>query len=428
MKKSLLVLLTFLLVLTACGSKTSNKDEKVKLEVAVFEGGFGSEWVKEVAKEYMELNENVEIDIQASPDIHQQLQPKFLSGDVPDLMNPGPSFDIMGVIDNGDVISMNKYMETNAYDSEEKWIDTFEPSQFDLKKGDDIFGVPIVSATGYIWWYNQNLFEELGIDIPKHWDDMEALNKVAKENNISVFSVPGKYPGYAFYGIYLPLVQRIGGTKALESAYNLEEGSWNSDAFLKAAQQIEYMREEGYFSEGSSSFSHMEAQTQLFQNETLFVTAGTWLEGEMQDIIPDDFKLRSVNIPVWNDANEDKDAVPISSGWAGAWYIPTKSKNHDETVEFLKFLSSKEQVKKMVDSRGLGSVVKGTNEAIKSEALRSATEMMSETSHSFYPTSINDTQPELINNITNKFQSLMLGEVSAEEFVNYAETKAQELK
>ena len=67
----------------------------------MFEGGFGSEWVKESAQQYMDENENVEVKVTASPDIHQQLQTRFLSGDVPDLINPGPSFDIQGVIREG---------------------------------------------------------------------------------------------------------------------------------------------------------------------------------------------------------------------------------------------------------------------------------------------------------------------------------------
>lgn len=81
----------------------------------------------------------------------------------------------------------------------------------------------------------------------------------------------------------------------------------------------------------------------------------------------------------------------------------------------------------MVESRGLGSVVTGTSDAIKSSALKSVTEIMSKSSHSFYPTAINDINPEFTNNIVNKFQSLMLGEISAQEFVAYMNTKSLEV-
>ena len=95
------------LIISGCSSEDKgnsadkNKGEKVSIEVMMFEGGFGSEWVKESAQQYMDENENVEVKVSASPDIHQQLQTRFLSGEVPDLINPGPSFDIQGVIKEG---------------------------------------------------------------------------------------------------------------------------------------------------------------------------------------------------------------------------------------------------------------------------------------------------------------------------------------
>lgn len=55
-----IVLVLTILLMGGCSSssgsdKTSKENnEKVKLEVMMFEGGFGSEWVKDSAKAYME--------------------------------------------------------------------------------------------------------------------------------------------------------------------------------------------------------------------------------------------------------------------------------------------------------------------------------------------------------------------------------------
>ncbi|KIL49844.1 extracellular solute-binding protein [Jeotgalibacillus soli] len=406
---------------------TENKDDQVTIEVMMFEGGFGSEWVKSSADAYMEQNENVSVEVIASPDIHQQLQTRFLSNDVPDLMVPGPSFDIMGVINDGKILGLDDYLEEDSYSGEEKWLDTFEQGQFNLKRDGKTLGIPTVFSSGYVWWYNEALFEENGWETPETWQDLYVLKDQAAEKEIPLFAVPGMHPGYYFNGIFIPLVERIGGKQAVLDAFNLKEGAWTSEAFAEAARESQKMVEEGLFLEGTFGLSHTEAQTLFFQNQALFATAGTWLEGEMSDIIPEDFKLRAMNQPIW-EGSDAEFLAPVSTGWGGAWYVTEDSENKEETVQFLKFLSSSEEVKKMVESRGLASVVKNTEDAISSDALKSALTVMQEAEGSYAPTAINDSYPEMTNNMINIYQSLMLNEITPEEFTQRAEEFAAQVR
>ncbi|HWO74451.1 MAG TPA: extracellular solute-binding protein [Bacillus sp. (in: firmicutes)] len=429
--KKLLVLLSSIFLITGCSSNGNDNDQdsagKVEIEVMMFEGGFGSEWVKESAKSFMELNDHVEIKVTSSPDIHTQLQTRFLSEDVPDLVNPGPSFDIQGVINEGMIEPLDDYLQENAYDSDQKWLDTFETEQFNLKKEGKIYGLPTIFSPGYIWWYDEKLFEENGWELPETQDDLYTLKEQAERQGISVFAVPGLHPGYYWNGIYLPLVERIGGKQVILDAFNLKEGAWEHEAFVEAAKESQRMVEEGLFLEGTFGLSHTEAQTLFFQRKALFVMAGSWLEGEMKDVIPDDFKLRAFNQPSYPGGNGEQ-LAPVSTGWGGAWYIPSGSQNKEETVEFLKFLSSEQEVEKMVKMKGLASVVKGTDDAIGSEALKSALNVLSGAEGSYAPTALNDSYPEMTNNLINIYQSLMLGEITPEEFVKQAEEYAEQTR
>ncbi|WP_261797571.1 extracellular solute-binding protein [Bacillus testis] len=391
----------------------------------MFEGGLGSEWVKESVKNYMKEHKNITIKLTASPDIHQQLQTRFLSDDVPDLISPGPNFDIMGVLNEGKLMQLDDVLQEEAYGSKEKWLDTFESGQFNLKKDNKTYGIPTVFSAGYLWWYDEKLFNDNGWGKPETMEDLYKLGKQAKEKGISLFAVPGKYPGYYFYGIFIPLVERYGGKNALLDAFNLKENAWKSDSFLNAAKESKKMVDKGMFMEGTFGLSHTEAQTLFFQRKALFATAGTWLEGEMADIIPADFKLRAMNQPSIV-GGKGESLAPVSTGWGGGWYISESSKNKKETVDFLKYLSSKEQVSAMIKSKGAASVVKGTEEAIESEALKSALKVLQDAKGSYAPTALNDAYPELINNIINVYQSLMLGEIKPEEFVNQAQKFADQ--
>jgi len=436
MLKKLLFFALILLVVAGCSSQdsgTENDDssKKVKLEIMMFEGGFGSDWVEKSADKYMKDHSNVEIELIASPDISKQLQPRVVAGDSPDIINPGPKFDIKALMNNGGLLDLSDYLDTPAYDSDEKWGDTFKPGQLVLQKDASHYGIPILFSTGYLWWYDQKLFNDNNWDVPETWDDLYVLNEKAKAEGISTFALPGQGPAYSLYGLYLPLVQRMGGFEAIESGFNLEKGAWKSEPFLNAAKEIAKMREEeGMFLEGSMALSHIEAQTQFFQRNALFAMAGTWLEGEMQDVIPEDFELTALNQAPWSDGPaEQQKAAPVSSGWGGGWYVSKDSDHADEAIDFLKFLSSQGEMSEMVSSRGLPSTIKGTDEAIQSDTLKTALNVIDEAEGLTYiPTAINDSYPEFTINITNQIQALLLGEVSPEEFIDYAEKQAETLR
>jgi N-acetylglucosamine transport system substrate-binding protein len=121
-----------------------------------------------------------------------------------------------------------------------------------------------------------------------------------------------------------------------------------------------------------------------------------------------------------------------TDGTGDAFFIPSRASLiivADEAIDFLKFLSSLEEMSEMVSSRGLPSTIKGTDEAIKSDTLKTALNVIDEAEGLTYiPTAINDSYPEFTINITNQIQALLLGEVSPEEFTDYAEEQAETLR
>lgn len=412
------------------GNDSSSQEEQIELSIMMFEGGFGSEWVKKSVEEFEEENPNVTIDLIASPDIDQQLQPRVVSGDAPDIINPGPNFDIQGLIENEGVLPLDSYVETPAYNSDELWRDTFVQAQFNLEKDGKVYGIPSTFATSFIWWYDEKLFEDHGWEVPTEWEDLYELKELANAEGIDVFSLPGLRPDYYFQGLYIPLVQKIGGLEAIEAGLALEEGAWSSEPFLKAAEESVRLIEEEMLLDGTMALNHIESQTQFFQRKALFVMSGTWLEGEMQDIIPDDFKLRSLNQPARPEGPaEEQKAVPVSSGWGGGWYVSSETEHEDVAVAFLKHMTSKESQADMVSSRGVASTVIGTEEAIESESLLSAIDLIeSAEGYSYSPTVLYDNYPEFARNVENQFQGLMLGDVTVEEFVDYAEAEAKRIR
>lgn len=427
MRKRWIALSLTLVLLLGMSTVTFAKLEEVT--VMMFEGGYGSDWVVRSAEEFVKENPDIRINVIASPDIHRQMQPRFLSGNVPDIINPGPNFDILTLIGDGQIASLNDYLYTPSHRGTDDWIDVFTPAQFSLHMDGEYYGIPVLFSAGYIWWYDAKLFRDNGWDAPRNWNELYELRDKAGEKGLSIFAIPGTVPDYIYYGAYLPLVTRIGGIEALEDGFNLIPGAWESEAYLEAAKEIVRMSEDGLYLPRTMGLNHIEAQTQFFQRNALFAMAGTWLEGEMQDIIPEDFELTALNQPSWEEGPANSQLyVPISEGWAGAFYVTEGSKNKDAAVKFLKYLTDKESIYRMME-RGLASTIVGTEDAIDSKPLRTALDEMDRADgYSYVPTGMNPVYPEFNANVIKRFQALMLGQITPEEFVKYAEAQAEQLR
>src|SRR5437764_14397029 len=88
MRISLLLslLLGLLFALGGC-KRLPDEDGRITLDVAVFEGGFGIEWHKSIARQYEKLHPGIKIDLWGDPRVDEKIKPRILRRDPPDLVN-----------------------------------------------------------------------------------------------------------------------------------------------------------------------------------------------------------------------------------------------------------------------------------------------------------------------------------------------------
>ncbi|MCX8053697.1 MAG: extracellular solute-binding protein, partial [Armatimonadetes bacterium] len=131
------IMCAFLAVLLICGcgkeKSTSKSTDKVEIEVAIFQGGWGLDFFQRAAREYEKLHPNVKIRLWGNPRIWEQLRTRFVAGDVPDLCWPGWGMDTWALVYEGKVMEMDRFLDEKAYGQDKKWKDTFIPHL--LEKG-----------------------------------------------------------------------------------------------------------------------------------------------------------------------------------------------------------------------------------------------------------------------------------------------------
>lgn len=452
-KKFIAALLTSALaasVFTGCGAKEEaatpapeQKQEETKTEakeepaapeeqvlnIAVFEGGYGRAYWDAIAAKFEEANPGVKVVIEANPEIGEIIRPKLLSGDAPDFIYL-PSTNPSGVTD---ALIKDKLLAdiTDVFEDpaiKDKILPGFlEGSSSQPYDDGKIYLAPLYySSTGL--FYNADVFEKNGWDVPVTWDDFFALGDKAKEVGKSLITYQGLHPGY-MEAMLIPAMVSSVGPEAFDKAASYEDGAWEQQGIIDAMKKIEEIQKSGYLMDGTVALDHTQSQSQWLLGNALFIPCGSWLEGEMADAPREDgFKWGFTASPVFTKDDEKYTLTIVEE-----MYIPAASDQIDLAKEFLKFQYTDEAVALNAElAKGIPPV-KGAADVITPfvEEATAATYQVYEEGYSPYVlrfASVEGTElnprDELFNNVT----TIMNGEMTAEEWAAHMEETADAVR
>lgn len=149
-----------------------------------------------------------------------------------------------------------------------------------------MLAIPFSGLTGCDFFYNKTIFKDLGLEVPKTLDELEAVCEKLKENNIIPFSLANasKWTGSMYY---MYLVARHSGNAEFDAAYTQENGgSFTSPAFIFAGEKIQDWVKKGYFPDGVNSLTADDNQDRalLYDGSAAMMLHGSWqVSGIKQD-------------------------------------------------------------------------------------------------------------------------------------------------
>jgi len=426
MKKLILAICVLLVVVLSvgCGKKQPSggaSSGKIEIEVASFQGGFGLDFFEYAAREYEKTHPNIKVNIWGNPRVWEQLRPRFVRGDVPDLTWPGWDMDTWALVADGQVLEMDKYLATKAYGSDKTWKETFIPSLLDKGKLNGHYYIMPFNNNVFGWWYNAGMFEKHGWTAPRTYEELLMLCEKIKAAGIAPITFQGKYPQYMLQGFFFPWAISAGGMQAFTDAENLKPGAWKSPAFLKAAQMVAELRDKGYFQRGAMGMSHTESQMEFVLGRAAMIPCGTWLGSEMKKQISSDFRMEYFNPPVL--AAGKGDPTVVSTG-VETWIIPKAAKHPDEAADFFKFMTSVEMARKFVVQKNTLMSIIGSDQVKLPPTLVAPARCMSKASTT-YGTDYRDWYRTMGKAIEEAMGSLVSGELSPQECVDRMEAAAE---
>jgi N-acetylglucosamine transport system substrate-binding protein len=349
--------------------------QATEVDGVFFAGGFGDDYIKYAAQLQEKLHPGTKVKVQSIQKITEQLQPRFVAGSPPDVIdNSGANMIPMAdLVRDGQLADLSELFEAPALDTPgKKFKDTLFPgsqasANFDGKQ----LGVNIAYTVSGIW-YSKPKFEAAGYTYPKTWAEMLTLcEQIKKDGQASPWTYQGKYPYYIWGIVMNMLIYYSAGTDALVALDNLEPNAWSNPDVVRAVEDLYQLHDKGYILPGTAGLTHTESQTEWLKGNAVFLPCGNWLENEMKTVTPADFNMVVANTPGYADGKGAQNDV--NAGGGETYIVPSKAKNIKHGMEYLRVLLSRDSAKYFAENvRAIMPVFGGTEGANLSDAVKSA--------------------------------------------------------
>jgi N-acetylglucosamine transport system substrate-binding protein len=312
------------------------------MEVVIFNGGFGEEYAKAHEAMYKQRYPKAEVRHSASQEIAKTLQPRFVDGSPPDVVNNSGSnqIDFNGLVSQGALTELAPLLDAPSLDDPNRTVrQTLLPGALLPGTYDGKTMALNYTYTAYGIWYSARLFAAHGWQYPKAWDEMIALCKQIKSAGIAPWTYQGKHPRYMSW-LILSAAAKLGGPDLLIAIDNLEPNAWKHDAIKTAAEAYYQLVVDGYLLPGSEGMDHIQAQTEWCRGKAAFISCGSWLENEQKSVTPADFQMTIAPTPSLSAG--DKLPFEAMRGTAGEPFIvPATGRNVAGGLEYLRIMLSK---------------------------------------------------------------------------------------
>ncbi len=142
-----------------------------------------------------------------------------------------------------------------------------------------IYAVPILNVSISGIFYNKEMFEKYGLQVPGTVSELENVCEVFIQNGITPFALANgsKWTGSMYF---MNLAARKGGLESFRKAVD-GSGSFEEESFIYAGQKIREWVDKGYFPEGVNSLSEDDGQAKqlMYQETAAMMCIGSWYTG-----------------------------------------------------------------------------------------------------------------------------------------------------
>ena len=277
--------------------------------------------------------ENPDIDIVADCVLNDSYKEKIRvlvsTDDIPDLFFTWSGMFGENLVSSGRVLALDDML---AADPEYKAI--INPAQLIPFQVDGVqYGIPW-SMDGKVFFYNKDVFAELGLSIPTSYSELLTLCQTLKDNGYDEPISAGFKAEWAVSHYLGTLCQRIVDPETLKNDYDLK-GDFSDPGYIRALEVFVELAQ--YMTEDPCSIDHQEARDAFIAGDSPICYMQC---GENKYIVDDaEFDYGFFNFPAIEDGKGDANEM---TGGPEGWMLSNVSSPEvrDAAIKFLKYLVS----------------------------------------------------------------------------------------
>lgn len=177
-------------------------------------------------------------------------------------------------VDAGQVEDLSTFIKENPEVKNRYLPSVLKNGELDGKT----YALPNNNVQPVVLYYNKEVFDKVGAQPPKTWNELMALVPKFKEAGIAPFSLGGqsKWPDLMWLEY---LVERIGGPEVFANIAANKPNAWSDPAVTDALTKIQQLVDAGGFVNGFSSIAADSSADQalLYTGKAAMVLQGGWI-------------------------------------------------------------------------------------------------------------------------------------------------------
>ena len=334
---------------TGCGSSSEGDSSAKGTELELFSSkAENKDILQKLVDKFNETHEDVTIKITAPADAGTVLKTRMAKNDMPDIVAMGGDNNYTEVESAGMLVDL----------SSEDYISNIQESYlqmvYDVNKDKEktIYGVPFATnAAGVI--YNTEKFEELGLEVPKTWDEfIDVLQKIKDA---------GEQPLLMTYkDAWTSLAPWNSMAADLAPENFADDRKAGKTTFVGTHEEIaeKYLTLLDYAQDDYMGLSYDDGNKKFANGDAVMIINGNWAISQYRNANPD-VKVNMFALPSSNDESQNK----VTSGVDVLLGVSKNSSNVDAAKDFVSFMMEKENIQTYIDEQFSFSALKGVEQS-----------------------------------------------------------------
>ena len=280
-------------------------------------------------EKFKKANPDIKVTVNINDrEAHKTAIRNFLSADAPDITAWYPGNRMAPFVNAG------QFEDISDLWKEQGWSESFAAIKPTMSMNGKQWGVPY---SYYQWgiYYRKDIFEKLGIAVPKNWAEFLAACKTLKDNGITPLTIGTKFLWPAA-GVFDYLNLR---TNGYDVHNDLTAGKikYTDPRIQKVFEKWGELVKPGYFIENHATLAWQDALAPFVKGEAAMYVMGNFAVASMKDAGLTNDQIDYFPFPTITEGVARAEEAP-----ADAFFIPSRAKNKENARKFLAFIAQPE--------------------------------------------------------------------------------------